>query len=66
MFDDGSFTCPSGSGAEGERPRMKIWNFIVKLEGRPLPEMFAVIPQAHASSTTDRALAWLPSEEDAR
>lgn len=40
--------------------------FIVKSESKPPPEVFVVIPRAHAATTTDRALARLASEEEAR
>lgn len=38
--------------------------FIVKSCSRPPPEMLVVIPRAHTATTTDRALAWLASEEE--
>lgn len=38
--------------------------FIVKSCSTPSPEMLVVIPRAHAANTTDRALAWLASEEE--
>lgn len=50
----------------GDHLWLKINIFIVKSGIKPPPEVFVAIPCAHAATTTDRALGWLASEEEAR
>lgn len=45
---------------------LKMKPFTVKSFSQLSPEVFVGIPSAHAATTTDRALVWLVSGEEAR